>query len=470
MSKILSIFFFFVILKNSLQNFALNFKTNIDLNQLNDDNYMNTTLDQKLYVIFDMGDSHQNIPMTIKSQQLPTFIVSSKSTDSVAIKYDETKSPNSFHYINNFLIEKLYKYDFNEGYLVNDTVTFNSSLVYKNFSYMLATKVNVYAKNISGEIGLSKKKNDEYPYLFPERTQFLQQLKDNKLINNKIFGIVYDNDNDYEGKLIFGAYLDQIDDLYSEDDKITNYIDDYIPDDNRDKWLINFNVKLLKQPYNEEVYIEENTYGLAMYEIGLIVGSRTFRENFIIDYFERKGCNESLISSKPFGFYQYSCDNENQFSDFPDLIFTMPGKYMFNFTKNELFKKIGKKYIFQIVFEIIDLEINYWRLGQNFFRKYHIFFNWDEKECTFSYYNRKYKQNENEQEKSKITLQIIFIIILSIILLFLIGVIIYFYFFCEKKRRKRAAQELKDDEDYDYTPAVNIIDQPKNNQIINSSN
>jgi hypothetical protein len=94
MSKILSIFFFFVILKNSQQNFALNFKTNIDLNQLNDDNYMNTTLDQKLYVIFDMGDSHQNIPMTIKSQQLPTFIVSSKSTDSVAIKYDETKSPN----------------------------------------------------------------------------------------------------------------------------------------------------------------------------------------------------------------------------------------------------------------------------------------------------------------------------------------------------------------------------------------
>ena len=35
---------------------------------------------------------------------------------------------------------------------------------------------------------------------------------------------------------------------------------------------------------------------------------------------------------------------------------------------------------------------------------------------------------------------------------------------------KDIPEELKDDEDYDYTPAVNIIDDSKNNQIINSSN
>ena len=450
MSKILNLFFIILNLKYIiLQNIVLNFKTNIDLSKLNEENYMQTTLDQKLYVLFDMGDSHQIIPMTIKTQQLPTYIVSSRSSDNLTIKYDETKSVNSFHYINNCLIEKLFIYDFNEGYFVNDIVTFNSSLVYTNFSYMLATKIHIYCKNVSGEIGLSIKKNDVYPYLFPQKTQFLEQLKDNKLINKKIFGIVYDNE--YEGKIIFGAYLDQVDDLYLEEDKNTNYINNYIPDNNRDKWLINFNVKLIGQPYEEEVYIEENTYGLVMYEIGLIVGSRTFRENFVIDYFETKGCNESLISSKPFGFYQYSCDNENQFSDFPDLYLTMPGKYVFNFTKNELFKKIGQKYIFQIVFEVIDLDINYWRLGQFFFKKYHTFFNSDERECTFSYYERKIKQQQND--KKEITLQVICIIILSIILIILIGVIIYFYFFCEAKKRKKVAQELKDD-DYDYIPAI----------------
>ena len=454
MSKILDIIFIFLNLKYIfLQNIVLNFKTNIDLNKLNEENYMQKTLDQKIYVSFDMGDSHQIIPMTIKTQQLPTYIVSSRSSCNLPIKYDETKSINSFHYINNFLIEKLFIYDFKEGYFVNDTVTFNSSLVYTNFSYMLATKVSVYCKNISGEIGLSKKRNNVYPYLYPQKTQFLEQLKDNKLINNKIFGIVYDNE--YEGKIIFGAYLHQVDDLYLEEDKNTNYINNFISDDNRDKWLINFNVKLLGQPYNEEVYIEENTYGLVMYEIGLIVGSRIFRENFAIEYFKKKGCKESLISSKPFGFYQYSCDDEKQFSDFPDLYLTMPGKYMFNFTKNELFKKIGQNYIFQIVFEIIDLDINFWRLGQFFFRKYQTFFNSGEKECTFSYYERKNKKQQID--KNEITLQVIFIIILSIIILFLIGVIIYFYYFCEKKRRKKKAQELKDDDEYDYTPVLNNI-------------
>ena len=183
MSKILNIFFLITILKNTFQqNFILNFKTNIDLNKLNEDNYMNTTLDQKLYVIFDMGDSHQNIPMTIKSQQFPTYIVSSRCKDNIEIKYEEKKSPNSFHYIYTFPIEKLYKYDFNEGYLVNDTLTFNSSLTFVNFTYMLATKINVYAQNISGEIGLSKKNDNIYPYQFTQKTQILEQLKNNKLI------------------------------------------------------------------------------------------------------------------------------------------------------------------------------------------------------------------------------------------------------------------------------------------------
>lgn len=453
MSNIYNIIFFITVLFNySLQYLVLKFRTNIDLNELKDENYMNTTLDQKLYVDFNMGDSHQIIPMTLKTQEYPTFIVSTSVPDNITVKYNETKSSKSFHIITNFLIKELYIYDFNEGYLVNDSITFNSSLVYDNFTYMLATKTNIIAKNISGEIGLSKRKEGKYTYYFPEKTDFLQQLKDNKLINNKIFGIVYDSE--YEGRLFFGTYLHKIDNLYSEEDLITNNINDYIPDKNRDKWMIDFNAKCLAQPDNTEIYIEENTYGLVMYEIGLIVGSRTFRENFVIDYFKKKNCNESMVTSKPFGFYQYSCDNEEQFSDFPDIILTLPGKYSFNFTKNELFKKLGNVYVFQIVFEIIELDINYWRLGQVFFRKYSSFFIQGEKESWFSYYPTK-KVAQNEEEPQIISGQIILIIILSSILIFLIGLLIYFYLYCEKKKRKKTAQELNDDDDYDYTPVKN---------------
>ena len=463
MSKILNIILLLIFInEKSYQYIVLKFRTNIDLNKLTDDNYMSTRLDQKLYVNFDIGDSHQNIPMTIKSQQLPTFVVSSYCSDNISYKYNESKSENSFHKIKDYLIQELYRYDFTEGYMVNDTLTFNSSLIFNNFTFMLATKMSVTAKNISGEIGLSIKKQDIYPYLFPDTTQFLEQLKDNNLIKNRIFGIVYDSE--YEGKLIFGNYMHKIDNSYNENDMITNNIDD-LRDANRDKWHIDFNCKLLKGIDKTEVYTENNTYGLIMYEIGLIVGSNTFREKFIKNYFEEKGCNETMVSSKPFGFYQYSCDKKEQFEDFPDIILSVPGKYIFNFTKKELFKKISQNYIFQIVFEIIEYPINYWRLGQDFFRKYTTFINWGEKESSFSYY----PPNSRKNKDKKITSQVILIIILSVILIILIGVIIYFYMFCEKIKRKLRANELKD-EVYDYTSAdKNNIQETNNDLLVNNN-
>ena len=119
MSKILNIILLLIFIhENSFQYIVLKFKTNIDLKKLTDENYMPTTLDQKLYVDFNIGDSHQNIPITIKSQQRPTFVVSSNCSDNISYKYNETKSENSFHKIKDFLIQELYRYDFVEGYLV----------------------------------------------------------------------------------------------------------------------------------------------------------------------------------------------------------------------------------------------------------------------------------------------------------------------------------------------------------------
>jgi hypothetical protein len=138
---------------------------------------MNNTMAQQIYVDFDIGDSHQIIPMTLKTQQLPTYIVSSKTSVDMTVKYNETKSCKSFHNIIDFLITELYIYDFREGYFVNDSLTFNSSLVYNNFTYMLATKVIATAKNISGEIGLSKKKEEKYPYYYPEKNRFFTTIK-----------------------------------------------------------------------------------------------------------------------------------------------------------------------------------------------------------------------------------------------------------------------------------------------------
>ena len=403
---------------------------------------MSMTMAQTLYVDFDMGDAHQIIPMTLKTQQHPTYIVSEDKIDEfeVQVKYNENKSVTTFHKIYDLLITGLAKYDFTKGYYVNDTVKFNSSLIYNNFTYMLAKEVGVSGKNISGEIGFSNKKDGD-AYLFSERTNFLQQLKDNDLIKNKIFGIVYDTE--YEGRLFLGSYLYQVDQWYTEEDMKTNYIEG-ASDENRDKWLINFGVQCLQQSNNTEIYTEKNTYGLIMYEIGLIVGSSIFRDKFVKNYFEEKKCEESLISANPFGFYQYSCDSEEQFSDFPNIRLYLEGSYEFYFTKNDLFKKIGNKFIFQIVFEVFEWEISYWRLGQAFFRKYNSFFEMADQNQMFSYYPKK---KERPESPSETPVKLIIIIVLSVVVCILVGIILVYLLKCRKEKKKRA-NELNDDYEY----------------------
>ena len=181
-------------------------------------------------------------------------------------------------------------------------------------------------------------------------------------------GIIYDSE--YEGRLILGATLDEVDSKYKKTEKIFYEIDNDVPSINKDNWLIKFNINFKK---NETEEYSETSYGFLQYEIGLIFGSDNYRNNFIINYFNNKKCSETVIDSLPYSFYQYNCDSEEQFSDFPDLNLFLEEKYNFTFSKKELFKKVGYKYFFQIVFHVSQMNINYWRLGQLFFRKYPIF-------------------------------------------------------------------------------------------------
>ena len=118
MSKIMKIIFFMTLcFKFSYEKYIVfKFKTNVGLNKLNEENYMNTTMDQKLYVDFVIGDSHQNIPMTLKTEQYPTFIVSSRVIDDTRVKYNENISSTSFKYVSQWQSKNLYKLDFSEGY------------------------------------------------------------------------------------------------------------------------------------------------------------------------------------------------------------------------------------------------------------------------------------------------------------------------------------------------------------------
>ena len=417
---------------------------------------MKTAMESKIYVNFKIGESNQEIPMTLKTMKYPSFIVSSHNTDDdIKIKYDETKSPNSFKYLINDEIKNVFIYDFTQGYYVSDFLNFNSSYTFKNFNFILATKMNGISKNISGEIGFSTKKETQKNYIYPQKTNFIQQLFENNIISQKIFGIKYDTE--YEGRLILGTNLYDIDHSYSKEDAIINYIDNDVPDLNKENWLIKINLNFTK---NDNQSYREKSYSFLMYEIGLIFGSHNYRKNFIIDYFKNRQCEEKEINSTPYSFYQYSCDNENQFSDFPNLSFGVEGKYSFNFTKNDLFKKVGNKYFFLIVFQVTLMDINYWRFGQLFFRKYPTFLIQDANNNTqFIYYpnNEEHKEDDKSDDKSdnetgdnKGSNNTALIVSLSIIIpLIIIGVILFLLFHFKKRKKLLDDELLKEEANQD---------------------
>ena len=455
MSKELFLFFIFSIIIGIVhsENIVLNFKTNINLDSLNENNYMKSAMEQQIYVELKVGGGvHQIIPMTLKTMKYPTFILSSQTQDSDAlIKYDETKS-TTFKKITEEQINNLFIYDFTQGFYVSDSVELTSKLNYNNFSYILATKMNSIAKNISGEIGLSKKTENKINYKYPQKTNFIQQLIENNIIKKNIFGIKYDTE--YEGRLILGATLDEVDSQYKPGEEIINEIDNSVPNNNKDDWLIKFNINFKKSESEE---YNEVSYGFLQYEIGLILGSDNYRKNFIVNYFNNKNCKEIVIDSTPYSFYQYSCDNEDQFGDFPDLNLSLEGKYNFTFNKNDLFKKVGNKYFFQIVFQVTQMNINYWRLGQLFFRKYPTFLSNDGNNSKFLYYslNKEKKDDGGKSDGSdgsdggkgadgtsgkNTGLVIALSIVIPIVVIAIVIVVIYFY----RKKNKKVDELISD--------------------------
>jgi hypothetical protein len=288
--------------------------------------------------------------------------------------------------------------------------------------------MNGIVKNISGEIGFSKNLVNKTNYIYPQKTNFIEQLFNNNLIHKKMFGIKYDSE--YEGRLILGASLDEVDSAYKSDEQILNKIDNDVPNNNKDEWLIKFNVNFNT---NDAEKYSESSYGFLQIENGLIIGSSNYYQNFISNYFEKKKCSKNTIKSSSYSFYQFTCDNKNQFDDFPDLNLSFENKYNFTFKKSDLFKKKENQYFFLIIFQVSQININYWRLGQLFFRKYPTFLINDGKTGQFLYY-----AINKESGGGNLGLIIALSIIIPLIIICAVAFLIFHY----RKRNKKSEELL----------------------------
>jgi len=304
-----------------------------------------------------------------------------------------------------------------------DKLNLNSELTINEIEFLLTNEI-LYKK--SGILGLR----------MPDaNAQFnlIKQLKKKNIINSYIFFINFpDKKNFYEGEIIIGEYPHDFNSKKYKKENIEKRQVSYSPTKTLGQDYI-FECK--KIFYDEKLVIKEQ-------DISFIFESVSFRasfdlkkildEDFFNKYYKNNECEikiykESIIKNSTY----IVCKNNIDISKMKSLKFQIED-YLEEIilTPEDLFLKIDNELYFLIYFE--DYWKMKWTFGYNFFRKYMVFFDQDNKMIGF--YLKKKGGNGS-----------FFVIFFCILLL---GVIIFLAFNIYKlikNKKKMKAKELIED-------------------------
>ena len=327
------------------------------------------------------------------------------------------------------------------------------SLIYHcNFkieNQIIYNKNNIYGLNI----GLSL---DEYNF----ETNFMKQMHDRNIISSYIISFEFKNEN--EGLIIIGKYLHELfPEKYSQ-----NQIKSFYSYQPRTMYLTNFIIQfdeIFSYKNNEKFYLQKSTKSNIILNSGVIIGTNEYMQfinnNFFSQYYNENIC-ELYSTSESFDSYIiFSCYDDNKFKleEFPSLNFNIKSENLtFEFTYNDLFKKINNRYYFLIIFE--RSISGYWRFGTPLYLKYSFVYNGDAK--TIGFYQKKNneeKSNDKNNNNWKIELNFIKIVVIIILFLIFISSVIIIYYYLGKKcnfKKKKHANEL--DDNYDYSSPLPI--------------
>ena len=341
---------------------------------------------------------------------------------------------------------------------------------------------------ICGNIGLNvlDKQNDIY------ETNLLKQFKDNDLISNYIWTIIYRAEQ--FGNIIFGGephlydgknyFLSQYKTTYANL-KINSKKENVSP------WSLKFNNIYIKKEDKSKTINENNIIYINNYEAellidqGLIIGTQEYKNlidnEFFNELFDKKICKNEIVefnnkvNQKSSKYYVYSCEKEpfqgkdiyyspiysKPFFNFPSINFyNKDFNYTFSLINTNLFITKGRVY-FMIIFEY-EKNNKIWKLGEPFISKFKLVFNPDQK--TIGFYNPNLPQidndiyiknkinNDNDEiyEKEKnLNKNYLYHYIFSIITIIILIIIIIFLAKKVHKERKKRINEL--DDNFNYT-------------------
>ena len=248
-----------------------------------------------------------------------------------------------------------------------------------NLSFLLSEPNNEKEGNIS-YLGLSLNNIDN------NKLNFINQLKENKIIEKKIFSVLFKEksiaaDSVSDGQILFGLFPHEMTSRY--DEKLLNWIS--VQNEGIKGWEIKFDsVKY----YNEESSLNIKT---AEFDIGmnLIIGTEEYRnkiyELFFKKRIEDKLCKEEIFFNKRDNqFYiAYSCGYDLDVNDFPSLSFySRDLNYSIVLDYYQLLCIFERKVFFKVVFKK-KAENKKWILGRSFMEVYPLVFDVDNKRIGF---------------------------------------------------------------------------------------
>ena len=224
------------------------------------------------------------------------------------------------------------------------------------------------------------------------KLNFIQQLKNKKIIDNYNWYIRYNKDK--TGELIIGGapheirpenYLEE--DLYMTQAKLINDLF---------YWEMDFSSIDLFDEKNNKKYNLGKDKGVISFNENFIHSSKEYFDNivaiFFKPYIDKNICKlenihkYSIMNSVIYCHHNFT---ENDLKKFPVLLLQSNDlNYIFNFDFNDLFLKTKNVYIFKIMYSGGH---GYWKLGKIFLEKYPFVFNYDSK--MFGFYQKFIPEN-----------------------------------------------------------------------------
>ena len=385
------IFFFSIFIKVKLEvnPIIIPFEST-NKKELEPEKYFTNLFNNELKITLKVGSHRQPIPCYLNLNTHTVYICGSNSDlNNGQPKYEEYKSKTYTNTSSSISSESFYVV----GMASKDEVCLNDNHITNLKFYLAKTKFSSHELIYSCMIGLGYEEvfydDDDAEGYLTEIESFISQLKNNKLINKKVFFIKY-NDNDDNGEIVFGAFPHELKDKYCENCIEEEYIegDNVYTSDIQIVWSIKgyiYSGEKLMFNYLSSIDFELNQ--------GFIIGSYIYKKEILNNFFNEKISKEECFTQEIYqqkrtfdGFY---CKKDIDITKFESLKIILDKiKYKIEFTYDDLFTMNGDYLYFNVLFTQEEDEFkNDFILGKPVFKKYPLVFDFVRRSEKIGFYN-----------------------------------------------------------------------------------